>query len=348
MIALVTGAAGFIGSHLCEHLLASGDEVRAIDAFTDYYSRARKEENLSAARGDNRFMFAEGDVQDICLTEMLDGVDVVYHLAGQPGVRTSWGSDFELYVQRNVLATQRLLECCRLRPPAKLVYASSSSIYGDATAYPVSEAACPRPISPYGVTKLAAEHLCGVYAATSSVPTACLRLFTVYGPRQRPDMAFSRLIASALSGDVFEIYGDGEQTRDATFVYDVAAAMRDAAVSDWSGVANIGGGVSVSMNDAVAMVSAICGPIDVVWRPAGAGDVRHTSADTQLAKAAFGYRPHTALRQGLTAMVEWARSSEAVLSVSPSCMVAAANGEDTRAHTHTRPPREVAIASAPT
>jgi nucleoside-diphosphate-sugar epimerase len=312
MIALVTGAAGFIGSHLCEHLLASGDEVRAIDAFTDYYPRVCKEENISAARGDSGFMFVEGDLQDMCLTEMVDGVDVVYHLAGQPGVRASWGSDFELYVQRNLLATQRLLEACSLCPPAKLVYASSSSIYGDAIAYPVSEAACPRPISPYGVTKLAAEHLCGVYAATSSVPMASLRLFTVYGPRQRPDMAFSRLVACALDGGVFEIYGDGEQTRDATFVYDVATAMRDAAVSDWSGVANIGGGVCVSMNQVVAMMSPICGPIDVVRRPASAGDVRHTGADTRLAQAAFGYRPQTTLRQGLSAMVEWARASEAV------------------------------------
>jgi nucleoside-diphosphate-sugar epimerase len=347
MIAVVTGAAGFIGSHLCEHLLASGDEVRAIDAFTDYYPRASKEENLSAARGDSRFMFVEGDLQDMCLTEMLDGADVVYHLAGQPGVRTSWGSDFELYVQRNVLATQRLLESCRLRPPAKLVYASSSSVYGDATAYPVSEAACPHPISPYGVTKLAAEHLCGVYAAMSSVPTACLRLFTVYGPRQRPDMAFSRLVTSALGGGVFEIYGDGEQTRDATFVYDVAAAMRDAAVSDWSGVANIGGGVRVSMNQAVEMVSAICGPIDVVRRSASAGDVRHTGADTRLAKAAFGYRPRTTLRQGLSAMVEWARSSDGVLGVTPSCMVAAGQGEKACAHAPERPSRDVAIAPAP-
>jgi nucleoside-diphosphate-sugar epimerase len=350
VIALVTGAAGFIGSHLCEHLLAAGDEVHGIDAFTDFYPRTGKEENLSAVRGDTRFMFVEGDLQDMGLTELtelVDGVEVVYHLAGQPGVRTSWGAEFELYVQRNVLATQRLLESCRLCPPAKLVFASSSSIYGDATAYPVSEAACPRPISPYGVTKLAAEHLCGVYAATSSVPTACLRLFTVYGPRQRPDMAFSRLVTCALSGGVFEIYGDGEQTRDATFVYDVATAMRAAAVSDWSGVANIGGGVSVSMNQAIAMVSAMCGPIDVVRRPASAGDVRHTSADTQLAKAAFGYRPQTTLSQGLSATVQWARSSEAVLALGPSCSVAPANSDRARVHTHEQPPRDVRILRAP-
>jgi nucleoside-diphosphate-sugar epimerase len=346
MIALVTGAAGFIGSHLCEHLLASGDEVRGIDAFTDYYPRAYKEENLSAARADRRFTFVEGDLQDMCLTEMVEGVDVVYHLAGQPGVRASWGPDFDLYVKRNVLATQRLLESCSVRPPAKLVYASSSSVYGDATAYSVSETVCPRPISPYGVTKLAAEHLCGVYSATSSIPTASLRLFTVYGPRQRPDMAFSRLITSALGGGVFEIYGDGEQTRDATFVYDVASAMRDAAVSDFSGVANIGGGVRVSMNQVIAMVSAMCGPTDVVRRPASAGDVRHTSADTRLAKAAFGYRPHTTLRQGLSAMVEWARSSEAVPCVRPSPMVAAANGDKACLHAPERAAQEVAIAPA--
>jgi nucleoside-diphosphate-sugar epimerase len=308
MKALVTGAAGFVGSHLCEYLLAAGDEVRGVDAFTDYYARWRKEENLSGVLGHDGFTFVEGDLAEMPLAPLLDGTDVVYHLAGQPGVRTSWGSDFSTYVQHNVLATQRLLEACRLRPPAKFVYASSSSIYGDVASYPVAESTCPQPVSPYGVTKLAGEHLCEVYRTNFSVPTACLRLFTVYGPRQRPDMAFSRLVECAVGGGVFELWGDGEQTRDCTFVGDVVTAMRDAARSEWLGVANIGGGMQVSMNEAVALLSWLCGRVEVVRRPRSAGDVRHTGADTRVAASAFGYRPQTRLADGLRAMVDWERS----------------------------------------
>lgn len=305
MDVLVTGAAGFVGSHLCEYLLATDDEVCGVDSFTDYYARWRKEENVSALLNHERFTFVEGDLAEMPLAPLLDDVDVVYHVAGQPGVRTSWGTDFPTYVQRNVLATQRLLEACRMRPPGKLVFASSSSVYGDAVSYPVSEATCPHPISPYGVTKLAAEHLCEVYGTYFSVPTVSLRLFTVYGPRQRPDMAFSRLIACAVRGGTFELYGDGTQTRDCTFVGDVVTAMRDAAVSDWVGVANIGGGLQVSMNEAIEMVSSICGPVEVAKRPTSAGDVRHTEADTLVAASAFGYQPQTTLGEGLQAMVDW-------------------------------------------
>jgi nucleoside-diphosphate-sugar epimerase len=308
MIALVTGAAGFIGSHLCEHLLAAGDKVRGVDAFTHYYARWRKEENVSGLLGQRDFTFVAGDLTRMPLAPLVDGVDVVYHLAGQPGVRTSWGSDFDIYVQQNVLATQRLLEACRLRPPAKFVHASSSSIYGDAESYPTSESACPRPVSPYGVTKLAAEHMCELYRVAFSVPTASLRLFTVYGPRQRPDMAFSRLVACAVGQGVFELYGDGEQTRDFTFVDDVVEAMRNAAASKWVGVANIGGGVRVSMNEVVAMISSLHGPVQVSRRPASAGDVRHTGADTRVAARAFGYKPRTTLAEGLLAMVDSERS----------------------------------------
>jgi len=304
MIALVTGAAGFIGSHLCEHLLAAGDEVRGVDAFTDYYARGQKEEHISGLLGRPGLAFVEGDLNTMPLLPVLDGVQVVYHLAGQPGVRPSWGSDFELYVHRNVLATQRLLEACRLGPHPKVVYASSSSVYGDAASYPTPESATPRPISPYGVTKLAGEHLCEVYRLTFGVPTASLRLFTVYGPRQRPDMAFSRLIACAVEGRAFELYGDGEQTRDFTFVGDVVAAMRNAAMSEWVGVANIGGGVRVSMNEVVSVVGSMCGHLDVVRLPSADGDVRHTGADTRVAAAAFGYRPATTLAKGLRAMVD--------------------------------------------
>jgi nucleoside-diphosphate-sugar epimerase len=306
--ALVTGAAGFIGSHLCERLLASGDEVRGVDAFTDYYERWRKEDNLSGLAEREGFSFIEGDLAEMPLEPLLEGADVVYHIAGQPGVRASWGSDFARYVHHNVFATQRLLEACRPRPPGKLVFASSSSIYGDAVSFPVSESACPHPVSPYGVTKLAAEHLCDVYRSNFSVPTVSLRLFTVYGPRQRPDMAFSRLVGCALAGGTFHLWGDGEQTRDCTFVGDVVKAMRDAALSDWIGVANIGGGLQVSMNEAIDLLSDICGPVEVVRKAASAGDVRHTSADTSVARSAFGYEPQTTLAEGLQAMVDWQRS----------------------------------------
>ncbi|MGZ4275050.1 MAG: NAD-dependent epimerase/dehydratase family protein [Solirubrobacteraceae bacterium] len=311
MIALVTGAAGFIGSHLCHHLLSSGDEVRGVDAFTDYYPRGHKEQNVSSMRRRAGFTLVEGDLSVLPLAPLLDGVDVVYHLAGQPGVRTSWGSEFETYVRHNVLASQRLLEECRQWPLRKFVYTSSSSVYGDARTYPVTESAPTNPISPYGVTKLAGEHLCFVYRHERAVPTATLRLFSVYGPRQRPDMAFSRLVTHAVLGGTFEVYGDGKQTRDWTYVEDVAVALRSAAVSDWLGVANIGGGVRVSMNDVIATLSAICGPIELVHRTREAGDARHTGADTRVAADAFGYRPATTLDAGLRAMVEWERDRQA-------------------------------------
>jgi nucleoside-diphosphate-sugar epimerase len=312
MVALVTGAAGFIGSHLCERLVADGAEVRAIDAFTDYYPRELKEANVAPLLDDEHFAFVEADLADVSLAPLLDGVETVYHLAGQPGVRSSWGSDFATYVKRNVLVTARLLESCRVHPPGKLVFASSSSVYGNAESYPTSELARPQPVSPYGVTKLAAEHLCEVYRVNFGLPTASLRLFSVYGPRQRPDMAFSRLVHNAIRGGVFELYGDGEQTRDCTFVGDVVTAMRDAAASDWVGVANIGGGHQVSMNEVISRLSSICGEVDVLRAPPATGDARHTCADTRAAAAGFGYRPRTTLEEGLEAMIEWERAREVV------------------------------------
>jgi nucleoside-diphosphate-sugar epimerase len=304
----VTGAAGFIGCHLCEHLLANGDQVIGVDSFTDYYARGEKEHNLVQLRGRDGFTFIEGDLNDLALTALLDGVGFVFHLAGQPGVRASWGADFHRYVRHNVLATQRLLEACREHPLSKFVHASSSSVYGEAVSYPVSESVLPRPISPYGVTKLAAEHLCHTYRVGFSVPVVSLRLFSVYGPRQRPDMAFSRLVACAVRGETFELFGDGEQTRDWTFVHDVVSAMRRAAVSDWLGVANVGGGSRVSMNEVVEVLADLQGPVKAVHRPSSRGDVRHTGADIALAKRAFGYVPKTMLRDGLRAMVEWERA----------------------------------------
>lgn len=310
MVAVVTGAGGFIGSHLCEHLLASGDTVRGVDAFTDYYSRTIKEQNLDHVRAHDRFSLIEADLLEMPLGPLLHDADVVYHLAGQPGVRSSWGADFPQYVRDNVLVTQRLLEASAKHPPHKLVYASSSSVYGDAPRYPTSERMRPRPVSPYGVTKLAAEHLCDLYRKRGAVETASLRLFTVYGPRQRPDMAFARLVSCAVRQETFELYGDGEQRRDCTFVGDVVKAMRDAATSNWTGVANLGGGRQVSMNEVVELLSEMCGPIDVRRTAASPGDVRHTGADTRLARRAFGYRPATTLDQGLWEMVDWARARE--------------------------------------
>ena len=313
MIALVTGAAGFVGSHLSAALLDDGAEVLGVDAFTDYYSRLRKEQNLAHLRGRPGFSFLEDDLSEAPLAPLLDGVDCVFHLAGQPGVRASWGPDFVQYVRHNIAATQRLLEASMLHPLRKFVFASSSSVYGDAEAYPTPESLRPQPVSPYGVTKLAAEHLCEVYRTSFGVPVASLRLFTVYGPRQRPDMAFSRLVAAALAGEEFEVYGDGEQTRDFTFVGDVVKAMRDAAASDWCGVANIGGGSRTSLNAVLDIVRDLCGGLRIVRRPQATGDVRHTAADTSVAGAAFGYRPRTSLPEGLAAMVTWARSPEKAL-----------------------------------
>ena len=308
MRAMVTGAAGFVGSHLTEALLDAGAEVIGIDAFTDYYARARKEANVAPLLTRDRFSLVEADLADAELAPLLDGVDHVFHLAGQPGVRASWGAEFHAYTRHNITGTQRLLEACKRTRPRKLVYASSSSVYGDAEAYPTAETLRPQPVSPYGVTKLAGEYLCEVYRRGFGLPTASLRLFTVYGPRQRPDMAFCRLVAAAVRGEPFVVFGDGEQTRDFTFVSDVVAAMLAAAESPWCGVANVGGGSRTSLNAVLDIVADMCGDLRLVHRRAARGDVRHTAADTSVAAAAFGYCPRTTLPQGLAAMVAWAHA----------------------------------------
>jgi nucleoside-diphosphate-sugar epimerase len=315
MRTIVTGAAGFIGSHLCAHLLDHGDEVVGIDSFTDYYDPRRKEANVATLRGRNGFTEQRVDLATASLATLFDNADVVYHLAGQPGVRGSWGEDFSPYVARNVSATQRVLEAAREVSLWKVVYASSSSVYGDAETYPTTENLRPRPLSPYGVTKLAAEHLCELYRETSGVSTVSLRLFTVYGPRQRPDMAFSRLVDAALGGSPFLLYGDGEQSRDFTYVEDVVTAMRKAALSPWTGVANIGGGSRTTMNQVIDIIGELARPIDVVRLPVQRGDVRHTAADTTVAAAGFGYAPAVSLREGLSRMVEAARDDFTVDAV---------------------------------
>jgi nucleoside-diphosphate-sugar epimerase len=303
MYAIVTGAAGFIGSHLCAHLLDQGDEVVGIDCLTDYYDPRRKEANLATLRSREGFTEHRLDLTGAPLTTLFERADVVYHLAGQPGVRGSWGEQFLPYVSRNITATQRVLEAARDVGLWKVVYASSSSVYGMAETYPTTEDMCPAPVSPYGVTKLAAEHLCELYRTTSGVSTVSLRLFTVYGPRQRPDMAFSRLIDSALRHEPFLLYGDGSQSRDFTYVGDVVRAMRQAALSPWTGVANIGGGSRTTMNEVIAELEELAGPIDVVHLPVQRGDVRHTAADTTRARTGFGYAPQVSLHEGLERMV---------------------------------------------
>lgn len=313
MTVLVTGAAGFVGSHLCEALLDDGVDVLAVDSFTEFYRRELKEANIAGLRARDGFRFQELDLVTAPLAGLVEGVQTVYHLAGQPGVRGSWGDDFPIYLRRNVRTTQRLLEVLRSQTSTKLVYASSSSVYGDAECLPTSERVVPRPLSPYGVTKLAGEHLCELYRLGFGLPTASLRFFTVYGPRQRPDMAFARLVAAATAGLPFPLYGDGLQTRDFTYVADIVAALRAAAQSDFTGVANVGGGSRVCLLDVLDVVGELCGrPVRTVLRGPQRGDARHTSADTSVALFGFGYMPRTSLRDGLAAMVDLARRAPVV------------------------------------
>jgi nucleoside-diphosphate-sugar epimerase len=309
MRAVVTGAAGFIGSHLCEHLLSCGDEVVGIDALTDYYEPVRKRRNLARLLGRDRFTFRRGDLLDLRLEPLFTAADTVYHLAGQPGVRGSWGAEFAVYLERNVLVTQRVLEAARDTRLGRLVFASSSSVYGDAEAYPTPETLRPRPLSPYGVTKLAAEQLCETYRTVFGIPAVSLRLFSVYGPRQRPDMAFSRLVAAACAQRPFPLYGDGGQSRDFTYVGDVVTVMRSAALSSWTGVANIGGGCEATMNQVIAMLGQLVTPLKVVRGHAQPGDARRTAADITVARDALCYRPETDIRTGLAAMVRAERAS---------------------------------------
>ncbi len=303
MRCLVTGVAGFIGSHLAERLLEDGHEVCGVDAFVDYYARHIKEANLEVCRSSNRFTFVEGDLLDLNLAPLLDGVDWVFHQAAQAGVRASWGHEFARYVDCNVLATQRLLEALlHVKSLRRFVYASSSSVYGDTTMLPVSEEAAPRPISPYGVTKLAAEHLCTLYHHNYGLPTVSLRYFTVYGPRQRPDMAFHRFCKSIIGSEPLRIFDDGSQTRDFTYISDVVEAnMRAAMVDAATGqVMNIAGGSRVTLHDVVHLLEEIHGsPLQVIFEEKQRGDVRHTFADTRRAEQAFGYQPLVSLWQGL-------------------------------------------------
>ena len=310
---LITGVAGFIGSHLAEALTAEGHEVLGLDSFADYYAREVKESNLSGLKDEAAFEFVEGDLAGIDLGGLLRGVDWVFHQAAQAGVRASWGDSFRTYTDNNILGAQRLLEAVRQAGSAgngkvsRIVYASSSSIYGEAEEARTPEDATPRPISPYGVSKLAAEHLGHLYWKQFGLPVVSLRYFTVYGPRQRPDMAFNRFIDALLSGEEIRIYGDGEQTRDFTYVSDAVAANLAAAERGRNGtVYNIGGGERASVNRVVEILEEVSGRrVKRSHHDLQAGDVRHTWADVSRAERELGFAPRVSLRDGIQRQYEW-------------------------------------------
>lgn len=309
MRALVTGVAGFIGSHIAERLVALGHQVVGVDSFTDYYPPWIKRRNLLGLREQPDFTFVEGDLTELDLAPLLAGVDWVFHQAAQAGVRASWGSSFYVYLRDNVLATQRLLEAAKEVSLAKLVYASSSSVYGDAERLPTAETALPRPVSPYGVTKLAAEHLCHLYWRNYDVPAVMLRYFTVYGPRQRPDMAFHIFARALWRGEPIGIFGDGLQTRDFTYIDDAVTANLLAAEQGPPGeVYNIGGGSRITLRDALAHLERATGRAAIVQPlPAQKGDARHTAADIRKAKRQLSYRPTVGIDEGLATEAAWVR-----------------------------------------
>lgn len=306
---LVTGAAGFIGSHLVERLLAEGARVTGVDLFTDTYDPALKRANLARARDHERFRLLELDLAAADLAALPD-VQAVFHQAAQPGVRASWGAEFAVYTHHNVLATQRLLERYRHTGLDRFVYASSSSVYGDAERYPTPEDLLPRPCSPYGVTKLAGEHLVLLYGRNFGLPVASLRYFTVYGPRQRPDMAFHRFCRAMLGGEPITVYGDGRQSRDFTYIDDAVEAN----VRAWRGagplaVYNVGGGSQVEVLEAVRIIERALGVrAEIRFEPRPPGDPLRTRADASRLGSELGFTPRMPVEQGLPRQAEWERA----------------------------------------
>jgi UDP-glucuronate 4-epimerase len=305
--ALVTGCAGFLGSSLSERLIESDIEVIGVDSFTDFYPRPIKESNLEALRSASTFGFHERDLANDPVDDLVEQADIVFHLAAQAGVRGSFGDGFETYLMNNVKVTQRLLEAAVRHPLRAFVYASSSSVYGNAESYPTAESATRAPVSPYGMTKCATEDLVSVYARNHGIHSVGLRYFTAYGPRQRPDMAFSRFVASGLAGEPITILGDGLQVRDFTFVDDVIAATLLAAGRGHAGsVYNIGGGTPVTLLAAVHLLEELIGkPIAIEHREEARGDARQTGADTTLAAEELGFAPSVSLEDGLARQLEW-------------------------------------------
>jgi len=307
MKCLITGVAGFIGSHLTEKLLALGHDVVGIDNFLDNYPRRFKDANLAAFGHDPKFTFLGEDLLQVDLKRLFGDVSHVFHLAAQPGVRSSWGSEFDRYTENNIRATQRLLEAAKELKLEKFVYASTSSVYGDTDDLPMREDGGTRPISPYGATKLAAEHLCYLYWRAFKVPTVSLRFFTVYGPRQRPDMFFHIFMRALLRGDDVPLYDDGEQTRDFTFCGDIVDGILGAASYSGEGeVFNLGGGSEISVLGAITIIERIAGRKAKLKRfDRQKGDVRHTRARLDEARRKLGYAPKFGLEAGLAAEWEW-------------------------------------------
>jgi len=306
---IVTGVAGFIGSHLAQTLLKQGERVVGIDEFNDYYDPSFKRQNISCLNSYDAFELIEADIQSLDWKTLLVDIEVVYHQAAQAGVRSSWGKGFHLYTERNINATQIILEAAKEAKSLKrLVFASSSSVYGNAETLPTSESLCPQPVSPYGITKLSAEQLCGLYHQNFGVPVTALRYFTVYGPRQRPDMAFHKFFKAALKNQAISIYGDGQQTRDFTFISDAIAANLAAAKSPSAigEVFNIGGGSRVILADVLEIIAKIVGyPLQIGYIESAQGDARHTSADITKAQRLLGYQPKVSLSDGLNQEWQW-------------------------------------------
>ena len=311
MKVLVTGCAGFIGSHLAERLLREGYDVIGIDCFTDYYSRAIKEGNMATALGHKNFKLVEENLLSI---DDYPEVDYVFHEAAQAGVRKSWGKDFEIYTRNNIEATQRLLEFYKDSNIKKFVYASSSSVYGDAE-LPMKEDSLLKPVSPYGVTKLAGENLCYLYYKNYGVPTIALRYFTVYGPRQRPDMAIHKFVRAIFDDDTITAFGDGTQTRDFTFVDDAVEANLLAAKNDLVGDAfNIGGGSRISVNKLIKKVEKIIGnKAKVEYMEKQKGDVRDTWADVDKAEKMLHWVPKVNISSGLKRFIECYKKYDTIL-----------------------------------
>ncbi len=307
MNCLVTGAAGFIGSHLSRRLLKEGLAVTGVDSFTDYYPRWIKEKNLSPLKDESRFSFIEEDINSLDLDQHLAGIDCVFHMAAQAGVRASWGQSFSDYIRNNIEATQKLLEKSKELPLHRFVYASSSSVYGHCPELPMSESSPLLPYSPYGVTKLAGENLCYLYAKNYGVPTISLRFFTVYGPGQRPDMAFHKFSKAASENKPIPVFGTGEQTRDFTYIDDIVDALFVCITYGQSGETfNLGGGNRKMLKDLFPLFEEICEKkISIKWEEKQKGDVPHTLADIQKAKKALGYNPKTSIDEGLNEEWRW-------------------------------------------
>ncbi len=308
---LVTGAAGFIGSHLAERLVKEGHTVVGVDSFLDYYPRKIKERNVEGLVVKKGFEFIEGDILCLDLDKLLSGIDAVFHQAAIAGVRSSWGAGFDEYVRNNILGTQLLLEACRDGRIKKFVYASSSSVYGDCDELPIKETSPVRPVSPYGVTKLSGEQLAYLYYKGYGVPVVSLRYFTVYGPRQRPDMAFHKFLKAVITGGEIEVYGTGEQTRDFTFIGDAVSANLAAFSNGVNGEAyNVGGGSRIKLIECIRVIEEICGKkANLNFTDPQRGDAAHTYADVSKAKKDFGYSPSVGIREGLTEHYDWLKKN---------------------------------------